>query len=143
MQQLYFRNSFVDMYYDLDLNLGKAVWNGKLVGAEFREVTLMCLEMLDRFELTRWLGDNRNMKPISPEDLQWSLEVFVPKLLCGPLLRMATLPSKYEENRQAVNMLMSKSHDLDNSLELRDFQNEEEAMAWLLQEAPSVSKITP
>ncbi len=132
MQQLYFQNSFVRLYYDLELRMGHAIWNGSLLGAEFREASLLCLEMIDRFELTCWLGDNRRMKPILPDDLEWSVRVFVPKLLAGPMLRLANLPSQYEATREAINTMVEKCNGLDQQLEIREFQQEEEALAWLL-----------
>ncbi|OKL40896.1 hypothetical protein [Pontibacter flavimaris] len=133
MFNLYFRNNFVSIYFNRERRLGKAVWSGHLSGAEYRELVLLCLDLTDRHELLGWLGDNRKMHAIDSADLQWSLEVFVPQVVAGPLLRMATLPSEYEEHRQAVEVMLEKKDKLNQKLVLRDFDNEEEAMAWLLE----------
>lgn len=131
MFKRYFKNNFVSIYFDKEQRLGKAVWNGHVMGAEFREATLLCLDLVDRHELLGWLGDNRKMSSIAPADLKWSLEVFLPQLIAGPLLRMATLPSESEENQKALDVMLEKKNKLDQQLLVRDFSDEGEAMAWL------------
>jgi hypothetical protein len=131
MFNLYFRNNFVSIYYDKGLRIGKAVWKGHVSGFEFRETTLLCLDLMDRHELKGWLGDNRKMRSIAPADLQWSLDVFVPQIVAGPVLRVANLPSEHEENRKAIEVMLEKKNKLQQQLTIRDFEDEEEAMAWL------------
>lgn len=132
MQQ-YFKNNFVTFLYDTQTRLGKAEWRGHLKGSELREAYLLVLDMIDRFSLTRWLADDRQMESIDPADLQWSLEVFVPRIAKSSLLRMARLPSRFDENRQAVKQMIVKGHTFDLDLVLCDFSDEQEAMAWLME----------
>ncbi|GAB3525896.1 hypothetical protein GCM10027443_00470 [Pontibacter brevis] len=139
MEQIYFKNNFVDIYFDKDLGLGKAVWKGDLIGAEFRESVLLCLDLIDRHELVGWLGDNRKMNSIRPDDLQWSIKVFLPKLLESSLLRLANLPSENEQNREAVETIYSKTNVTDKELAVRYFEDSREAEAWL-RELPEVQK---
>ncbi|QCR23923.1 hypothetical protein [Pontibacter sp. SGAir0037] len=133
MTNLYFRNTFVSIYYDRALYVGKAVWAGDLVGSEFREAVLLCLDMIERHQLVGWLGDNRKMKTIQPADQVWSVNVFIPQLLNSPLQRLAHLPSRYEQNRQSVASIYHKRNGLGEQLEVRDFSAEEEAVDWLLE----------
>jgi len=133
MFKLYFKNAFGSIYYDKERRLGKAVWSGYIHGAEFREATLLCLDLVDKYELRGWLGDNRKMNSIAPSDLQWSLEVFIPQVVSSPLLRMANLPSESAENRKAISIMLQKKNELDQRLIMQDFESEEEAMAWLLE----------
>ncbi|PRY14917.1 hypothetical protein CLV24_103156 [Pontibacter ummariensis] len=131
MKNIYFKNPFVSLYYDKALKIGGAEWQGELQGAEFREAVLLCLYLIDRFELKGWLGDNRKMKSVAPADLQWSMEVFVPQLVESPLLRLANLPSEHEENRQAIDSMVDKCNGSGQQLAIRNFEEKEEAMAWL------------
>jgi hypothetical protein len=133
MPDLYFKNSFVSIFYDKERRLGKAVWNGHLSGAEFRETALLCLDLIDRYELKGWLGDNRKMDSIDPTDLQWSLEVFVPQFVASTIQRLANLPSEHEENRKAIQVMLEKKNWMDQHLLIQDFLHEEEAMAWLME----------
>ncbi len=131
--QLYFQNSFVKLSYDKHLQLGKAEWRGRLQGAELREAYLLCHEMINRFSLVRWLADDRLMGSVSPADLKWSLEVHVPQMAKSSLKRLARIPSQFEENRKAVEVMINKGYTFDLSLILRDFMHLEEAMEWLLE----------
>lgn len=138
--QLYFQNSFIKLSYDKHLQFGKAEWRGHLQGAELREAFLLCHEMINRFSLTTWLADDRLMGSISPADLKWSLEVHVPQMAKSSLLRMARMPSKFEKNRAAVEVMINKGHTYGLNLVLRDFYEEQEAMQWLLE--PSEIAVT-
>ena len=102
-------------------------------GPELREAFLLTLELIERNYLTRWLGDDRLMQTIAPDDLQWTLEVFIPRLANSSLLRMARLPSHSEENRDGVREMIIRGHTIDHNLVIRDFTNEQEAMNWLLE----------
>ena len=130
MHNIYFKNDFVSIHFDRDLRIGKAVWQGDLVGSEFREAVLLCLDLIDRHSLVGWLGDNRRMKSIRPDDLEWSLQHFLPQLLEGPLERLANIPSHDGDQRAAVEVLYAKKSDSDE-LTIRDFVTEEAALAWL------------
>ncbi|PVY40394.1 SpoIIAA family protein [Pontibacter virosus] len=140
--ELYFQNSFVKLSYDKLLRLGKAEWRGRLHGAELREAYLLCHEMINRFSLIRWLADDRLMGSISPADLKWSLEVHVPRMAKSHLKRLARIPSQFEANREAIGVMINKGYTFDSPLELRDFENEKEAMQWLLEPARVSSAAT-
>jgi hypothetical protein len=131
--QIYFKNSFVTLSYDRETRLGIAVWTGKLQGPELREAYLLCLEMINRFSLIRWLADDRLMGPIAPADLDWSRQVHVPAMAKSSLLRMAYLPSLSEENREAVEIMIDKGHTYDLKMVIRNSRDKEEAMAWLME----------
>ncbi|WP_187262236.1 hypothetical protein [Pontibacter beigongshangensis] len=131
--QIYFQNNFVSLYFDKKISLGKAVWRGHVRGPELREAYLLTLDLIDRNYLTRWLGDDRLMQSIAPDDLQWSLEVFIPMLVNSSLLRMARLPSHSEANREGIREMIIRGHTIDHNLIVRDFGDEQEAMRWLLE----------
>jgi hypothetical protein len=131
--QLYFQNNFVKLSFEKLLQIGIAEWKGRLQGAELREAYLLCHEMINRYALTKWLADDRLMGSISPADLKWSLEVHVPQLAKGSLQRIARLPSKFEKNREAVEIMINKGYTYDLNLVFRDFYEKQEAMEWLLE----------
>ena len=141
--QLYFQNSFVKLTYDRALRLGKAEWFGRLHGAELREAYLLCHDMINRFSLTKWLADDRLMGNISPADLKWSLDVHVPQMAKSSLRRLARIPSQFESNLEAVGTMINKGYTLDLSLEMRDFEDEEKALKWLLESSKASSVIKP
>lgn len=141
--QLYFQNSFVRLSYDRALRLGKAEWFGRLHGPELREAYLLCHDMINRFSLTKWLADDRLMGNISPADLKWSLDVHVPQMAKSSLRRLARIPSQFESNLEAVGTMINKGYTLDLSLEMRDFEDEEKALKWLLESSKASSAVKP
>ena len=131
MFELYFKNSFVSIYFDKENCLGKAIWCGRVSGAEFKEAVLLCQDLMDRYGLKGWLSDNRKMDAIEPADLKWTIEVMLPQLIAGVMLRMANLPSEHEGHRKAVETILEKKNEHDQKLLIRDFEYENEALTWL------------
>jgi hypothetical protein len=136
---LFFQNHFVSLSYDVALRLGSARWNGRLHSEELREAYLLCHEMINRFSLTRWLADDRLMGEISSTDLKWGLEVHVPRMARSSLLKIARIPSQYEKNRLAVDTMINKGYTYGPKLILRDFNDEHNAMEWLLDNSEILS----
>jgi hypothetical protein len=130
--QTYFKNNFIKLTYNKDARLGKAVWNGNLHGSELREAYLLCVELIDRFALTRWLADDRQMKSIAPADLKWSMQHYVPRMAKSSLLRMARLPSFCKDNLISVDAMIEKGLAFDLGIAVRDFTDEQEAINWLM-----------
>lgn len=130
MHNIYFKNYFVSIYFDKDFRVGKAVWQGDLVGSEYREALLLCLDLIDRHSLIGWMGDNRRMKSVRPDDLEWSLQHFLPQLQESSLVRLANIPSLDNGNRDAVEEMYTMRSEADELI-VRSFTSEEEAMAWL------------
>jgi len=133
MFDLYFKNSFVSIYYNKTLRLGKAVWSGHLSGFEFREASLLCIDLIDRHELIGWLGDDRRLGSIEPADLKWNLEVILPQLAASTMLRMASIPTEQHKNQEAIEVMVQKNNELGQKLIFREFEREEDAVSWLLE----------
>ncbi|WP_066830422.1 STAS/SEC14 domain-containing protein [Rufibacter ruber] len=133
LPKVYFQSDAVTIQYDEEQRLGMAIWRGHFNSADLREAILLCGYIIERFGLTRWLADNRRMRAFSDEDKLWMLEHMVPKLMTSALCRMATLVSADEKQAAAIKYIEKHAGDLGKLL-IRDFQDEEEALEWLLQE---------
>ncbi|MBC5994048.1 hypothetical protein [Pontibacter cellulosilyticus] len=132
MMELYFENNIIRIYVDKELHLGIGEWKGFASSNEFRETVLRSLETVNKYKLTRWLADRRNMKAIRQQDQQWTVEEFIPKLLESPLRRMATIVSEDLFNRMAIENMIQRSGGLGNIV-LSEFNNTNEALKWLEQ----------
>lgn len=130
--ELYFENNIIRVYVDKELHLGIGEWKGFASSNEIRETALKSLEIVNKYNLTRWLADRRNMKAIRQQDQQWTVEEFIPKLLESPLRRMATIVSEDLFNRMAIENMIQRSGGLGNIV-LREFNNTDEALKWLEQ----------
>lgn len=132
MMKIYFENEYVTIMYNEEHLCGMAAWKGELTGAEFREATLLCQDLIDRYGLTRWLGDNRKMKGIREDDLLWFMEVMEPQLVNSSMQRMANLVSEYENHHEAMERLVEHGTKLGHRLVICDFNNKDTALEWLL-----------
>lgn len=135
MRKAYFQNEHATISYDLEASLGIVTCHGEVAGADFREAMLISLDMIDRFELKRWIGDNRKCKAIAPADLKWSQEVLLPQLALGPLLRIALLLSHKEVSPGTVDLTIEKGDSKAQKLLIRNLDDEAAALAWLMEPA--------
>lgn len=128
--ELYFENDAIRVYLDKELHLGVGEWKGFASSNKIRSTALKSLEVVNKYELTRWLADRRKMKAIRQQDQQWTIDEFIPKMLESPLQRMATVVSQDLFNRMAIENMIKRSGGL-GGIMLREFDNVEEAMAWI------------
>ncbi|GGK83100.1 hypothetical protein ACD591_14285 [Rufibacter glacialis] len=134
MRIAYFKSSGLTLSYDHQ-HTAYAVWNGFLSSQVFRESALKCLELLEEKGIERWLADNRKMKAIRQADQHWFVENIMPRILQSNLRRMATLVSDDLFNKMAVEQMLKRAGHPDHLL-LRDFQDEAEAVSWLMVSSP-------
>lgn len=130
--KLHFENDAIRIYIDEELRLGVGEWKGFASSNKIRETALKSLEIVNKYNLIRWLADRKNMKAIRQQDQQWTVEVFIPKMIASPLRRMATIVSKDLFNRMAIENMIQRSGGF-GGITLRDFDNPDEALEWLTQ----------
>lgn len=130
MMKLYYDTDAMRISYDEELQLGVGEWKGFVSSNDIKEVALRSLEFVNEHGITRWLADRRKKKAIRQQDQQWTVEVFIPKLLESPLRRMATIVSEDIFNQMAIEQMLTRSGGL-GGIVLRDFDREEGAMEWL------------
>jgi hypothetical protein len=128
----HFQNDVVTVSYDLERQLGMAVWNGFLSSAQFREAVKICLDLMDEHRLLRWLGDNRKLRAIRQADQDWFVEYVMPRLVAGTIRRNASVMSEDLFNRMAVEQIIKRSGNL-GDMALMDFDSVEAALDWLEQ----------
>lgn len=133
--ELYFENDAIRVYLDKELHLGVGEWKGFANSNKIRSTALKSLEVVNEYELTRWLADRRKMKAILQQDQQWTIDEFIPKMLESPLRRMATIVSNDLFNRMAMENMIQRSGGL-GDIVIREFDSVEEAMVWLKQPIP-------
>lgn len=130
MVKTYFQNHVVTVTYDAEMQLGMATWDGFLSSSEFREAIEICLNLMDEHKLVRWLGDNRKLRAIRQADQDWFVEYVFPRLADSTLRRNASIVSEDLFNKMAVEQIVKRANNLGDMV-LKDFDNLEEAMAWL------------
>jgi hypothetical protein len=86
------------------------------------------LQALTEHRGSRWLADDRNMKPIKQSDQDWIVEEFVPRALAAGLLRIALVISS-ERARMTIDQLVRRLPP--TKAEVAHFATLEEARSWL------------
>ena len=132
MLELYYETDIIRVSYDPELQLGVGEWKDFASSEKIRSTAMRSLDFVNEKGITRWLADRRNMKAIRQQDQQWTVDVFIPKMLASPLRRMASIVSKDIFNKMAMEQIIRRSGGLGN-IALHDFDNFEDAMAWLKQ----------
>ena len=132
MLELRYQSDVVSILVDKDKQLGKAEWRGFLSSPEFRENGLRCAQLCQDEKLERWLADQRTMRAIRQQDLQWAALELLPKLLATPLRRMAVVVSADIFNNMAMEQLYKRAGSIGDMV-IKEFVTEEEALEWLLE----------
>lgn len=130
MFELRYQSDVVRIWINKSKRLGKAEWRGFLTSEQFRENGLRCVKLCEEEKLECWLADQRTMRAIRQQDLQWAALELLPIMLATPLRRMAIIVSVDIFNNMAMEQLYKRAGSLGN-LVIKEFEKEDEALAWL------------
>ncbi|MGV3586199.1 MAG: STAS/SEC14 domain-containing protein [Adhaeribacter sp.] len=130
MEEVYFKDDCLALYYNRQHRTARAVWNGFLSGETLRQAIEQCTRLLEEEKPLYWLADNRKMKAIRQKDQEWIQAHLVPKIVASSLRKMATLVSEDIFNRMAIENLFVKANDL-IKFDHQYFKNEKAATQWL------------
>ncbi|MGV3586963.1 MAG: STAS/SEC14 domain-containing protein [Adhaeribacter sp.] len=128
----YFENQAATITYDPEWELGTARIEGFLNSQEFREIILVGVKLIAEYKPLRWLSDNSKMKVIRQLDQEWYLANALPQILQSSIRRNAIIVSEDIFNKMAVAQLIKRAGNLEDMV-LQEFNNEQQALAWLKQ----------
>ncbi|MEJ8804360.1 STAS/SEC14 domain-containing protein [Pontibacter sp. H249] len=140
MKKLYYESAELRLSVDKEKRIGMAEWRGFLSSEEFRNNGLRCLHLIQAEGLVRWLADQRVMRAIRQQDLNWVVTELVPLMLASPLRRMAIVVSVDIFNNMAMEQLFKRAGNL-GDLIIKEFDNEDAALQWLLQPIPKKAEL--
>ncbi|WP_188686948.1 hypothetical protein [Rufibacter glacialis] len=132
---VYYQSPSVTISYHEEQEIGLSVWNSPVGSHEVREAVLLICHTIERFGLTRWLSDTRNLRAFQEQDRQWTMEHIAPSLLSGALRKVAVLLPPDRENSAQTNHILHQLPEVRQYLLIQDFYEPQEALAWLLQES--------
>lgn len=131
MENLVFSDECLQLYYDPENKLVRAVWNGFLSGENLRRVVAKCLDLLDEENPENWLADNRKLRAIRQHDQEWLAENLLPKLAVSSLKKMATIVSEDIFNQMAIGNLLTKATEIVH-FDHQYFKSDQAAYKWLV-----------
>ena len=130
MEEVYYKDDYLTLFYSRQTRTARAVWNGFLSGETLRYAVAQCIRLLDGEKPINWLADNRKMKAIRQKDQEWMQANMIPKIVASSLRRMATLVSEDIFNRMAVESLIVRAND-QIKFDHQYFKDEKAATQWL------------
>ena len=104
---------------------GSAYAEGPELRAGYDAILALCRSKKNR----RYIGDARNLAPISQSDQRWINEEFMPQLIAAGVRFMAVVIPKASVARLSVRQVLSKVHDV--HLVTAYFDGMEAARDWL------------
>lgn len=126
---IYFDNEFGTVRWD---DLSGAVWHSWKQfadGNDFRTVVNAGVDLLILKKTHRWLGDLRNLGPVTQEDQTWSYEVWMRRATEEGMTHLALVSPRKVVAQMAVKSFLSKIYGRD--LVTNNFDDVEKARLWL------------
>jgi len=100
-----------------------------LHGQIFREALMAGAEAMQKYRALKWLSDDRNNPVLNPEDQQWGIDVWQPKVIEAGWKYWAII----QPEQFVAKMRMMKLAEMYASLgvTVQMFSDPDEAMKWL------------
>ena len=133
--EVYYKSTGVTIRYHEGNEMGITIWKSPISSHEVREAVLLVYHAIERFGLTRWLSDVRNLKAFQNQDKQWAVENVLPSLLSSNLRKFAILLPSNQKGSPETNHILHQVPDVEHSVEISTFYDLEEALSWLLEES--------
>lgn len=133
METIYFKQPYLQLYYNQETQTARAVWSGFLSSAEIQTACFICIKLLEELNPKNWLADNRKMKAIRQRDQEWIIAELAPRLANSSLRKMATMVSEDIFNQMAIENIYTRAGQ-SIKFEHQYFKQEEAAAQWLQQD---------
>lgn len=98
-------------------------------GQMFREALTAGAAAMRKYHARKWLSDDRNNPVLTPEDLQWSFEVWEPQILAAGWKYWAIVQPERVVAKLRMDKLAERYSTKGVTVQL--FSDPDEAMNWL------------
>jgi hypothetical protein len=126
---MHFDNPVGSVHWDDTAGAVCLAWKQFAEGEEFRAVINAGIELLIQRKATKWLGDLRNLGPVTQEDQKWSAESWLPRATAGGMKYLALVSPRKIVAQMAVKTFMNKVNG--RPLLIGNFEDIEVARSWL------------
>lgn len=98
-------------------------------GRSFRTALMAGADAMKKYQAQKWLSDDRNNPVLRPDDQQWGIDVWTPKIIAAGWKYWAIVQPEYMAAKLRMGKLAEMYSKLGVTVEF--FSAPEEAMAWL------------
>ena len=128
-----YNKEHLSIFYDNETRMVRLKWKAFANSTQLREGLDAGLEIVKQEKALLWLADLKQMQSISPEDEEWIIQKWFPKIVLTGLKKMATVTSLDYFNNASVNRIMKSSKPL-ITFETDYFVDSSDDIKWLLGE---------
>jgi|GEM_PF-1938959 len=131
--QLY-RNDHVAVGVEYHTHLLQQVWQGLPSSENYREASLISLQLAETHHLSRWLIDQRQLRLYNPLDLQWFTQQWLPEAIYRLPTRVrigVVLTDLNQFSKQGSDLVLRAAFDMNPAITSRYFLDTPSARAWL------------
>ena len=125
--------------YNIDNKTGLlySTWTRPVSSFEFREGTMLLLDLVNRHGIGLWLCDSRSRDALQLEDRAWLKATYISQIRGSSLRKFATVPSLDVLLESEAYMLISYLNVTLNFLVQHEYHDTlEGALAWLFSDTP-------
>lgn len=119
---------YAEITYDETMDAVRVEWKQTATGDDFRDILQTGLDIAREETATNWLGDRREMDPVTEPDQEWVHEQWLPEADETELTQMAAVQSEQFIQELDFEFIMQKVAD---DLTLKHFDSVEESKEWL------------
>ncbi len=140
MQEVAFKNNFLDAFFDKDNALLSITWlpsTYEMEAKDFQSIFMDIAQFIEQNSIKYWMGYTKDFAFIVPPDLQeWAAQDFNQRVLKAGLRKMAMIvPSDIIANvgvQQSIEEMEKHQHA--ETIVTRYFDDDQQAKVWLLKE---------
>jgi len=126
---IYFDESFLMLSWEPESNIVCAEWKNEVGSEPLRHGLQVGLELVKQKKARKWLVDSRRLGSISPADVKWVNDNWIPSAVSAGLDWMAFVMAKKAVMALTMKSFMARINDRD--LSTAYFDDVEAARAWL------------
>lgn len=98
-------------------------------GSSFRTALMAGADAMKKYQVKKWLSDDRKNPVLRPEDQQWGIDVWQPKIIEAGWKYWAIIQPEYTLAKMRMEKLAEMYAKLGVTVQM--FSDPDEAMSWL------------
>ncbi len=129
--ELFLKESYVEIYYDSELNAVYNKWITAPTSEEFKEGMNQTIEAFKKFKTGILIGDTAELGAIDPDDQEWSTTDWISRALPAGYRKFAVIISSDIFAKMSVEDTLTEVQTGNSTLEIQYFPSEEAARSWV------------
>jgi len=132
------QNVFYEVEYWSDKNIIYSNWKGDFLDVdEVKEGALLGLEKIKEYKTSIFLNDNRELRGSWDGANEWIANEWIPNAIAAGLKKFAHIVPEDIYAQLSADFMKDNSEEVKDAFQMRIFEDEAKAIAWLLKDVPA------